>query len=901
MNPSERPNGKAVTRAAGTGASRLFGYDVFISFALGLPPRGSRAYASDLARRLRERDYTVFFSEDEAPAGGKLDDALKVALARSRLLVVVATPGTLRDPRWVRVEVEEFRRQDGTRPIVPISIGGALQDAALGAASREWLQFDDKIWIDDSQAACDQGIVSDDTLARLLTAPKAIRASTRWRWTVAAAFGVLTVLTAAALWFAWSDRQNALLAATNEATARDNERTAKANEALAKKNRAEAVANAASALQEARRAQVAEGQAQTEAEAARRAEKRARAGQLAAESQLARSRDPALALLLAREAWSLDPTPDTRRALYDALLEPVPLPLGQGLGDLRFVDYAATGRRFAAADRGQRIFLWSAEGPVSPPPRVLQAAAQVQGLAFSPDGRQLVTLDSDARLQFWNPEDGRPQGAAVQVPGLRAGWAFAWRPDGGQIAITGYDKLEEQTIAFWNPVARRVDAAPIRIPTNYGIARLAYSPSGRQLAATVFDSIRVWDLDTGADALPPIRARAATRFVVFTDADRLVFDGPGYEATPYMLSRREHEQPRYAGHTNWVETFTASQAAQVAATGGADGLIRLWRLSTAIEIGTGLKRHAFGVSGLAFSPDGREMVSVGRDGLALRWLLPIEGHRLRVEAGAVVDDADPASRCAKGYAESGEVRISPDRRRVLTWSSIGAEVFQLLDSAGCRALGTIPFPKGFNWYWGVDWSADSRRLWIAGTEGIRAWDLARQGFKASPVLAAPQANQLATDRAGRYLAASQPQGVVRLFDLRTGRFQDLTGGHGDAMLRALAFSPDGRTLASAADNSHALWDLGTGQLLVPPTVSRGEQYRGARFVDDGRTLELRTTGPTQRWTLDAEVWADRACQTARRNLSCREWQRLMTDRQPYRATCTQWPAPPDVAQCAGGR
>ena len=49
--------------------SRLFGYDMFISFALGPPSHGIRSYASDLARRLRERDFTVFFSEDEAPPG----------------------------------------------------------------------------------------------------------------------------------------------------------------------------------------------------------------------------------------------------------------------------------------------------------------------------------------------------------------------------------------------------------------------------------------------------------------------------------------------------------------------------------------------------------------------------------------------------------------------------------------------------------------------------------------------------------------------------------------------------------------------------------------------------------------------------------------------------------------
>ena len=75
-------------------ASSVFGFDVFISFALGPAPRGTQSYASDLARRLRERDFTVFFSEDEAPPGSELDSSLRTALHRSRILVVIANRGT---------------------------------------------------------------------------------------------------------------------------------------------------------------------------------------------------------------------------------------------------------------------------------------------------------------------------------------------------------------------------------------------------------------------------------------------------------------------------------------------------------------------------------------------------------------------------------------------------------------------------------------------------------------------------------------------------------------------------------------------------------------------------------------------------------------------------------------
>ncbi|MCK6386874.1 MAG: toll/interleukin-1 receptor domain-containing protein, partial [Zoogloea sp.] len=115
-------------------ASTLFGYDIFISFALGFSGRGTQSYASDLARQLRERDFSVFYSEDEAAPGEDLDDTLLRALLRSSILVVIANRGTLEAPRWVRTEVEAFRKHHPGRPIIPISIGGALQDAALAEA-----------------------------------------------------------------------------------------------------------------------------------------------------------------------------------------------------------------------------------------------------------------------------------------------------------------------------------------------------------------------------------------------------------------------------------------------------------------------------------------------------------------------------------------------------------------------------------------------------------------------------------------------------------------------------------------------------------------------------------------------------------------------------------------------
>lgn len=182
-------------------AVRIFGYDVFISFALGPAPRGTLSYASDLARRLRERDFTVFFSEDEAPPGDHLDDTLRRALLHSKALVVIVNKETIDEPRWVRIEVEEFSRRHPDRPVIPISVGGALENPSLTGVD-EWLGFRDRIWIDESDEAVLAGIASDTVVDRLALAPGRARSNVRWRWLVRTIGVILFCLTIAAVWAA---------------------------------------------------------------------------------------------------------------------------------------------------------------------------------------------------------------------------------------------------------------------------------------------------------------------------------------------------------------------------------------------------------------------------------------------------------------------------------------------------------------------------------------------------------------------------------------------------------------------------------------------------------------------------------------------------------------------------
>ncbi len=131
--------GTHVGAARGFQWPRIFGYDLFISFKLGPPPIGAQSYSSDLARRLRERDFTVFFSEEEAPPGAEVDGTLLRALARSKVLAVVVTEGALIQSKWVRREAEEFRRRHPKRPVIPIVVDCATERFGTGAHVSQWL------------------------------------------------------------------------------------------------------------------------------------------------------------------------------------------------------------------------------------------------------------------------------------------------------------------------------------------------------------------------------------------------------------------------------------------------------------------------------------------------------------------------------------------------------------------------------------------------------------------------------------------------------------------------------------------------------------------------------------------------------------------------------------------
>src|SRR5262245_60772714 len=169
------------------------------------------------------------------------------------------------------------------------------------------------------------------------------------------------------------------------------------------------------------------------------------------------------------------------------------------------VAWSPTGPLLASAGMDKKIILWQL--PTKKPTRVIEGAAAaapgqppvvdkhtdwIRTLAFSADGKFLISAGDDKAIIVWNVETGafvrRLEGSTEWV------MALATSPDGRLVAASGFDR----TIRIWElATGNKVKD----IPANHQIVvALAWSPDGKLIASGGQDKkIRIWEVATGAE------------------------------------------------------------------------------------------------------------------------------------------------------------------------------------------------------------------------------------------------------------------------------------------------------------------------------------------------------------------------------------------------------------------
>jgi len=296
---------------------------------------------------------------------------------------------------------------------------------------------------------------------------------------------------------------------------------------------------------------------------------------------------------------------------------------------------------------------------------------------------------------------------------------------------------------------------------------------------------------------------------------RVARTNEGLSSLLQALLEPSHEG-ELTGHTGSVRAVAFSPDGATLASGGQDGTVRLWDPITGQQIGQPLTGHEGLVIKVAFSPDGATLASASDDGTVRLW--------------------DPATGQQIGQPLTGhegpviEVAFSPGGA---TLASAGADgAVRLWDPATGQQIGQ-PLTQLEGSFEEPAFSPDSGMLASGGFNyPVRLWNLATGELigqlPSGPVVA------VAFSPDGATLASASFDGT-RLWNLATGEQIDrLPTGP----VFAVTFSPDGATLASAGDSGAVvrLWDTATGQQIGPPLTGHTDVVTKMAFSPDGATL-----------------------------------------------------------------
>jgi WD40 repeat protein len=290
------------------------------------------------------------------------------------------------------------------------------------------------------------------------------------------------------------------------------------------------------------------------------------------------------------------------------------------------------------------------------------------------------------------------------------------------------------------------------------------------------------------------------------------------------------------------------------------------------------------LSSIAFSPDGRRLLSASESGTARLWSVadPLQPsvvlqapkkHRLYAAvfspdgARAVTASADGTARLwnvATGTAmgqpmvhqsDVVSVAFSPDGSRLVTGTLSG--VAELWDGATGAPLGR-ELSCGEDSPPTVAFSPDGKSiLTVSESGGARLWDAATQK-QLPPTLSegGETAEAAVFSPDGTKILVGAEDGLARLWDAGTGALLHPLRGHGGRIV-AVAFAPDGKHAATGAgDNSARIWNVETGD-VEHVLLGHAGTIDAVAFSPDGRLLATASEDKTARlW--DVETGAARA-------------------------------------------
>lgn len=316
-----------------------------------------------------------------------------------------------------------------------------------------------------------------------------------------------------------------------------------------------------------------------------------------------------------------------------------------GIGRLT-IAFSGDGRLILTGSNDTTAHLWDAvTGRARGEP--LEHADGVTAVAFNPRGRTVLTA-SDKAVHVWDIETGQQCASPMTHAGFVSDVAFS--PDGTRILTGSMD----QTARLWNADT----GTPLGTPMIHteAVSTVAFSPDGKSAITVSGKTVRMWDAASGVSRAIELPHAANVSAIAFSPDGEMVLTG--CEDKTARLWEAQSGKPRGEpmAHHDQVSAVAFSPDGSMVLTAcnstqtGKHGEARRWDARTGVALGEPFQHEQF-VNVVAFSPDGLNVLTGSSDNTAKLW------------------DVQTGIQRGRAFEHGDQVRIarfSPDGRTVLT-------------------------------------------------------------------------------------------------------------------------------------------------------------------------------------------------------------------------------------------